>query len=365
MSYKSIDTVQKELAENFFSRTNDAKKASGRALGTFIELITYYLLKHWNLQKALSIETKLPEYGNSKITHNVEFTLHKIISHTSNIPLTSKNITTNQIINNNGLSDKIQKGSSKKLIEDKNVTIIKNSTFLGSTENSFYLSYVNTINDTYQYSELSNNAYAMFECKRVGKEGNLKGPQTIEKAKQGAYVAKTVSSLQKVITPEGNIKGIYFDQLGNSHIDDYYFTIDKIVNGEIADIKNFILTIGIVSNHGNWFTEDNKNKELEVLSNAYDWLLFLSDEGLAKFIEDIFNIEVCRKAFQFSYSLNKENKKNNNIFTKATISYEADKALTTYFNNNINKILSWFNILNQPDKTLLDLLKQLKKLGDK
>ena len=32
--------------------------------------------------------------------------------------------------------------------------------------------------------------YAMFECKRVGvEEGMRKGPQTIEKAKQGAYVA--------------------------------------------------------------------------------------------------------------------------------------------------------------------------------
>jgi hypothetical protein len=37
--------------------------------------------------------------------------------------------------------------------------------------------------------------YAMIECKRVGiEEGTTKGPQTIEKAKQGAYVAGTAFS---------------------------------------------------------------------------------------------------------------------------------------------------------------------------
>ncbi len=41
--------------------------------------------------------------------------------------------------------------------------------------------------------------FAMFECKRVGiEEGMKKGPQTIEKAKQGAYVARAVSSLHKI-----------------------------------------------------------------------------------------------------------------------------------------------------------------------
>ena len=78
MTYKSIDAVQEELATEFFARTADAKKASGRALGTFVEIITYYLLKQWGLQSALSIETRLPEYGNNELTHNVEFTLHKV-----------------------------------------------------------------------------------------------------------------------------------------------------------------------------------------------------------------------------------------------------------------------------------------------
>ncbi len=45
----------------------------------------------------------------------------------------------------------------------------------------------------------------MFECKRVGvEEGMKKGPQTIEKAKQGAYVAKSVSNLQRVRLNDGS-----------------------------------------------------------------------------------------------------------------------------------------------------------------
>lgn len=311
MAYNSIDTVQEELAKEFFHRTKDAKKAAGRALGTFVELITYYLLKQWGLQDSLSIETRLPEYGNNKITHNVEFTLHKIISSKTDIPLPSKSITSNQIIKDNNLSSKIiNKSSSKKLIDYNEIVTIKNAAFLGTATDSFYLSYVNTKNYTYQFTELNNNAFAMVECKRVGKEGNLRGPQTIEKAKQGAYVANAVSSLQKVITTDGKIKGLYFDQAGNAHIDNYYPLIDKIVYGKIPSISNFILTIDVVSNHGNWFTQNNKNKELEVLSNAYDWLLFLTDEGLTKFIKDIFKIEECKKAFQFSYSLDENNKKN-------------------------------------------------------
>ena len=79
MSYRSIDTLQKALSEKVFAHTKDSKKAAGRALGTLIEIITYYLLKEWGLSDHISIERKLAEYGNSSITHNVEFTLHPII----------------------------------------------------------------------------------------------------------------------------------------------------------------------------------------------------------------------------------------------------------------------------------------------
>lgn len=46
MAYESVDKLQKLLADEVFHYTLDKKKAAGRALGTFIEIITYYLLKN-------------------------------------------------------------------------------------------------------------------------------------------------------------------------------------------------------------------------------------------------------------------------------------------------------------------------------
>lgn len=62
-----------------FSHTKDPKKASGRAFGTLVEIITYYLLKTWGLNNQISIEIELEEYGSSDITHNVEYSLRPII----------------------------------------------------------------------------------------------------------------------------------------------------------------------------------------------------------------------------------------------------------------------------------------------
>jgi hypothetical protein len=101
--------------------------------------------------------------------------------------------------------------------------------------------------------------YAMFECKRVGvEEGVKKGPQTIEKAKQGAYVARTVSSLQKIRVHSGALHGVISKQDGTLYSKPYPVLIEEIVNSSDPDmLRNFILTVGVVSNHGNWFTSEN------------------------------------------------------------------------------------------------------------
>jgi len=72
MGYDSVDKLQNILASEVFHYTNDKKKAAGRALGTFVELITYYVIKNWNLETFASIERPLPEFANSEITHNSE-----------------------------------------------------------------------------------------------------------------------------------------------------------------------------------------------------------------------------------------------------------------------------------------------------
>ena len=41
-------------------------------------------------------------------------------------------------------------------------------------------------------------------------------------------------------------------------------------------LQKFILTVGVVSNHGNWFTAEDHNKELKVLAQSYDWLMFIN-----------------------------------------------------------------------------------------
>lgn len=74
MSYPSVDAIQRTLADKVFHYAADRKKASGRALGTLIEIITYYTLKSWGFRDALAIERALPEFGNPEITHNVEYT---------------------------------------------------------------------------------------------------------------------------------------------------------------------------------------------------------------------------------------------------------------------------------------------------
>lgn len=78
MAYQSIDELQTLLSQEVFGDRQDSKKAAGRALGTFIETIMFYLLRQWNENDSIAIERPLAEYGHEEITHNVEFTLHPI-----------------------------------------------------------------------------------------------------------------------------------------------------------------------------------------------------------------------------------------------------------------------------------------------
>ena len=367
MSYKSIDTLQKALSEKVFAHTKDSKKAAGRALGTLIEIITYYLLREWNLSNCISIERKLSEYGNSSITHNVEFTLHPIIKR---ITFTQKNtdkFSAKSIAKSLNLTDDFV--TKNNMLIDKNLTL-KNSCVIAENESFVIIANVEQLTDnniTITANWQLANPYAMVECKRVGvKEGNKKGPQTIEKAKQGAYVAQTTSSLQKIRNDKGEKYGIIYKD-GKAIIKPYSDLLDEIINSEDTQLlKNFTLSIGVVSNHGNWFTSEDQNKELKVLSQSYDWLLFLTDEGLAQFITDLLlkpsaEYEPIQTAFMNSY---KEGKKAN-IFTKTKINYAAHQALCNYFSKNINKIEHWFNIISPENKSLKALKETLSNLANK
>lgn len=369
MPYQSIDELQNLLSQEVFRDRQDSKKAAGRALGTFIETIVYYLLRQWGETDSTAIERPLAEYGRTEITHNVEFTLHPIrkiynqIYIAANVPTTACQI-----------SKKFELPVDFTLTSNKliNKDIIQNACVIGTTENSVAIATPDEITSTGTNIHafiLDKHAYAMIECKRVGKEGDAKGPQTIEKAKQGAYVAKTTSSLQKVRNDQGGLDGIYYVN-GEAHVGPYAQLLNEIIeNGDAQQLRDFTLSIGVVSNHGNWFTAGNQNKEMKVLAQSYDWLLFLTDEGLAEFIIDLLRsprreYKAVKKAFLASYPP-AGGPKAANTFTKKHMEQAAHKALDAYFAANIDKIERWFNVISPEAGTLQDLKHILVTLKNK
>lgn len=382
MAYESIDKLQKVLADEVFKHTKDPKKAAGRALGTLVEIVTYYLLKTWGLNNQISIERRLAEYGNSDITHNVEYSLHPIVrSSFLTIDKSEKSITSNIILKALQATGFDLKGFERKNTQLLSNNILRNACTIATSDDSFLLCSIKSdegSNLELHIYEQSRKPYAMFECKRVGvEEGMTKGPQTIEKAKQGAYVARMTSSLQKIRCDEGEMQGIIYKSDGSYIIKPYVKLMEEIIYSSDKELlRKFLLTIGIVSNHGNWikksltgelrFSEDHFQKELMVLAQSYDWLLFLTDQGLSDFIDKLLlnpipEFQFLRDTFLLSYT---EGKKKNE-FTKVQMNIEADRILLKYFKNNINEVEKWFNVISPSRKNLNTLQDELLELKNK
>ena len=373
MTYESVDKLQKALVANVFHYAKDSKKAAGRALGTLVEIITYYLLKTWGFNNHISIERGLEEYGNPEITHNIEYSLHPIVRNTIiTIKKTGKSITASKILKELENQNFNLKGFTAKSYPLLNKDgILRNACTIATSRNSFLLCSIKADKGSeleLQIYEQNRKPFAVFECKRVGvEEGISKGPQTIEKAKQGAYVARTASSLQKIRTESGEMHGIIYKSDNTFYIKPYNDLMEEIIYSKDAELlRRFILTIGVVSNHGNWFTSENHNKELKVLAQSYDWLLFLTDKGLSEFIEKLImkpskQFEPIREAFISSYSKNKKK----NQFTKVQMNIEADRILLDYFSNNLTAVENWFNIISPKKKNLTILKDELKELKSK
>lgn len=372
MPYESVDKLQNALGEKVFHYTKDKKKAAGRALGTMVEIISYYLLKTWGFNNSTSIERGLVEYGNDEISHNVEYSLHPIIAeYQIDIENDGKSVTATKILRE--LEKQIDiTGFNKKnnnLIDIHNV--LRNACTIAESETSFLLASFKQANtksyQIYVFEQLQ-KSYAIFECKRVGvEEGIKKGPQTIEKAKQGAYVARTASSLQKIRTDSGKKFGIIYRDNNEPYIKPYVELMEEIIySDDIQLLKKFILTVGVVSNHGNWFTAKNHNKELKVLAESYDWLIFLTDNGLAQFIDDLLlnpskEYIKIQEAFKSSYTADKKR----NVFTKVRMDFEADRLIIKYFSEKLESIEKWFNVIAPKGKTIKQLKEELEELRSK
>lgn len=347
--YQSVDALQNLLAEEIFHQSVSPKKAAGRALGTLVELVTFYMIRDWGLETSLAIERGLPEYGNAEITHNVEFSLHPA-SVTTSVPIIdrTKTLTPTQILaaaRSAGLQVGQKRGNAALLKGN----VLRHATVFAEAEGGFWVAHMVGDSADMEITRLKTKPYAMVECKRVGVEqGMKKGPQTIEKAKQGAYVARTVSGLQRVPRSDGSVAAVVEDQKGKlQHYESYYdFLRNAIDQGDVNALANIVLTIGVVSNHGNWFTAETKNKEMRVLAQSYDWLLFFTDDGLAEFIEDVLNgdqdeLKATRAAFRANVGRAKGEP---TVFTKVQIEAEADRELTEYFARE-QPWDRWFNVI--------------------
>ena len=373
MAFESVDALQKTLANTVFKYAkNNKKKTAGRALGTLVEIITFYTLHMWNLRDHVVIERSVPEFANPDILHNVEFSLHPIQARHEveiaplSLPLTAAKIK-HQLPFLQGTTVKSTQ-SNQVLSKD---SVKRNATVLVESETGPVIANVDTLSDSncrLIVCELSTDPFAIFECKRVGvEEGMRKGPQTIEKAKQGAYVARSVSSLQKVRLRNGQFQGV-MEQPNGSFLTGLYEEVlrEAIDTSSAVELAGFILTVGVVSNHGNWFTSDNHNKELRVLAQSYDWLLFLTDAGLSQFINRLLlnptpDLEPAREAFLASYPRSS----GENRFTKVRMAVDADEALRSYFTAHEAEVETWFNVISPRDGTIENLQSDLRKLAAK
>ena len=373
MSYPSVDALQRILVENVFHYAIDKKKAAGRALGTLIEVITFYTLKSWGLRNNICIERPLSEYANSGISHNVEYSLHPVIQQTNfplskyALPLTATKLR-REIFRANPAPPDLVERATHILSSDG---VLRNACTLGENPVGPFIASIDERTPErllLSIAHLHKHPFAIFECKRVGvEEGQKKGPQTIEKAKQGAYVARSVSALQKVRSTDGSFLGVIQRANGELYIGPYDKLLREIIDSKDPDLlSHFILTVGVVSNHGNWFTKENHNKELKVLAQSYDWLLFLSDRGLADFINELLLsptplLEPARKAFLASYAAEKKR----NRFTKVSMDVEADIVLQKYFKTHRDRVQGWFNVIAPAQGTLEILQQELVTLHTK
>lgn len=369
MTFQSVDALQRTLADTVFQYAADRKKAAGRALGTLVEIVTFYTLRAWGLRDHIVIERSVPEFANPDIVHNVEFSLHPIRArHPVDIVPLSLPLTAAKLKRHLPFLGETAVKSTQVLSTDG---VKRNASVIAESAAGPVVANVDALDESrcrLVVCELLADPFAIFECKRVGvEEGMRKGPQTIEKAKQGAYVARSVSSLQKVRLRNGQIQGVMERRDGTFRTGSYGELLrDVIDSSAVADLAGFILTVGVVSNHGNWFTSDNHNKELRVLAQSYDWLLFLTDAGLSQFIDRLLlnptpELAPAQEAFLASYS----GSSGANRFTKVRVSVDADEALRNYFTAHEAEVETWFNVISPRDGSLEILQADLRKLAAK
>lgn len=190
MAYPSIDALQKILAQDVFGYAADRKKAAGRALGTFVEIITLYALDSWGYKNSIALERSIPEYANPLLTHKVEFSLHPILNSTTvelqdiQLPITAAKITGTRPNSSN--TSVVRNLSSQLLSRD---SLLRNACIVGETATGFQVASLRSYHDAatptvaqVELTDLYRHPFAIVECKRVGvEEGARKARSLLKK----------------------------------------------------------------------------------------------------------------------------------------------------------------------------------------
>ena len=187
MSYESIDVLQKALTKDVFNYAKSPKKAAGRALGTLVEIINFYLLKSWGYEDYTIIERSIPEYGNNNnINHNVEFSLHpkeyigNINLKADDLPFTAKKII--KLIKIYKQLDNTKIKRTQLLSQSK---LLRNSCIIYEDDKKIFVASLKEEKGTtwnISIKKLYIQPFAIFECKRVGvEEGTKKVPKLLRK----------------------------------------------------------------------------------------------------------------------------------------------------------------------------------------
>ena len=168
MPYPSVDQLQKLLTKKVFHYAKDSKKAAGRALGTLVEIITFYALKSWGLERYVAIERPLPEFANDDITHNVEYSLHpstligQIEFSRNDLPLTATKIAKDKSISK--LCPPAVPRKSHALLS--NDLVLRNSCTICDFGENFLNAYLDTLGKEqgrYSVVSLRRRPFAIFE----------------------------------------------------------------------------------------------------------------------------------------------------------------------------------------------------------
>lgn len=358
-----IEDLQGRLSREVFARTKSPRKAAGRALGTIVEIMAYYVLLSWGLRDSISIETPIGEYGAPDIRHNVDYSLHPVVER-HELAFPQKGAISCRDVQHKlrHLGVEID-GVVPKQVISKN-GILKNACRIGNDADYRWIA--NLHDGAVTVTRQRAMPFMAIECKRVGRDskGNA-GPQAIEKAKQGSYVARTVSSLQKIRDGRGNHMEIIYDGANRPTIAPYDSMISRIIkSNDPATLSEFIMSVGIVSDHGNWLTSSRPNKELRVLQQSYDWLLFLTDRGVTCFVEEAI-MSGRYPSVQSAFYSGHTRKNRQNPFTKSNMDYGAHVELLCYFTRNRARVEAWLDVMS-PHQRPLDALKlQIKELREK